>query len=360
VKIGLIGLPNTGKTTVFNALTRNNVTTGSYASPLGEHHVGQVHVPDRRFDRLVEMYHPRKRTPAVIEFVDVAGITTGEERGSGLSEEMVRFIRDVDALIHVVRGFTGEAAPEQPNPAGDIALVEGEMVIHDLVAVEKRLERLEKDVARLPREKRGPLAAEAELLQRFKVHLETERPLRILPLRPEELKTVRGYAYLSLQPLLVLLNIGEEGIREADRLAAGCSPSPDVPTLALCGKVEAELGQLSAEDAAVFMSDLGIAESGLDRVIRAAYDLLGLQSFFTVGEDEVRAWTIRKGDNAVTAAGKIHSDLARGFIRAEVVAYDDLEAAGTWARAREAGKLRLEGKEYPVRDGDILNIRFNV
>jgi GTP-binding protein YchF len=363
VKIGIIGLPNSGKTTVFNALTRNNVMTGSYASPLGEHHVGQVQVPDPRLDALDAMYKPKKKVPAVIEFVDVAGIQKGAGKQGGVSEEMLKFIRDVDALIHVVRVFEDDGVPhpeETVNPARDIATLDTEMILNDLVAVEKRQEKLEKEILRLPKEKRGPLAAEKELLERFHAHLEAEKPLRTFGLTSDDLKVVRGYAFLSLQPMMILLNIGEGQIHEALALAARYAPGEGLPTMAVAGKSEAEISQLSPEDAALFMTDLGITESGLDRVIRTAYDLLGLQSFFTVGEDECRAWTIRRGDNAVAAAGKIHSDLARGFIRAEVVAYDDLMAAGAWEAVKKAGKFRLEGKEYIVKDGDILNIRFNV
>ncbi len=361
MKIGIVGLPNAGKTTVFNALTRNNVAVGAYTSSAGEHHLGQVQVPDPRLDLLDGMYKPKKKVPAVIEFVDVAGVARGAERGGGFSDETLRFIRDVDALIHVVRAFEDESVPHPEKTVDqvrDVATLETEMILHDLVALERRVERLEKDNLRLPREKRGAGQVEIDLLNRFKARLEGEQPLRGMEISPDELKTVRGYAFLSLVPVMILVNVGE-GEQGGEALAERCA-LPGVPSLALAGKIEAEIGQLSPADARVFMDDLGIAESGLDRVIRAAYALLGLHSFFTVGEDEVRAWTIRVGDNAVVAAGRIHSDLARGFIRAEVVAYDDLVAAGSWAKAREKGAHRLEGKEYVVKNGDILNIRFNV
>lgn len=363
MKIGIIGLPNTGKTTVFNALTSSNVFAGSYASPGGEHHLGQVHVPDPRFDELVRMYEPKKEVPATIEFVDVAGMTRSAGGERGPSEEMLHFVRDVDALIHVVRMFEDQSVPlpeDGINPAHDIRAVDTEMILNDLMAVEKRLERLEKEIQRLPRDKRQQPAAEKEIMERFLAHLESEQPLRTLEASGAEMKLIRGYAFLSLQPMMVLLNIGEDRIASSDKIAAMHEPESRIPVMAVCAKIEAEIAQLDGDDAAVFMKEMGIAESGLDRVIRAAYDLLGLQSFFTVGKDEVRAWTIRKGDDAVTAAGKIHSDMARGFIRAEVVAYDDLVAAGSWAGAKEQGKFRLEGKNYIVQDGDVISVRFNV
>ncbi len=363
MKIGIIGLPNAGKTTVFNALTRNNVFTGSFASAAGEHHLGRVNVPDPRFDALVKMYRPKKESPAVVELVDVAGLSKGSGRQEGAMDEMLKFIRDVDALIHVVRAFEDEAVPhpeETVDPARDIGTVDAEMILHDMMAVEKRLERLEKDLPRLARDKRQGPEAEKALMERFRAHLEEEKPLRALGLAPAEVKAVAGYALLSLKPLLILVNVGEAGLAGAGAIAGALAPKASAPALDFCGKIEAELSQLSPEDAALFMTDLGLVESGLDRVIRAAYDLLGVQSFFTVGEDDVHAWTIRKGDSALTAAGKIHTDLARGFIRAEVVAYDIIVAAGSWNKAKEAGKMHLEGKDYVVRDGDIISVRFNV
>jgi len=362
LKIGIIGLPLTGKTTIFNALTGSDEMTANFASQSTEHHVGVVEVPDPRFETLVNMYEPKKQVPATIEFVDVAGISKGAGK-QGLSTEMVQFIRDVDALLHVVRSFENESVPHTEgsiDPARDIETIDTELILNDLMFVEKRLEKLEKDLLRLPKDKRPQLEHEKKALLRFQTQLEAEKPLRSLDLDADEAKWCRQYALLSVQPMMILLNVGEDQLTAIDDLAQQYTPNAETPTMAICGKVEAEIAQLDDDDKALFMTEMGITEPGLNRVIRASYDLLGLHCFFTVGKDEVRAWTIRKGDNAVTAAGKIHSDLARGFIRAETVAYEDLIQAGSWAKTKEVGTFRLEGKEYIVQDGDILSIRFNV
>jgi len=362
MQIGIVGLPNSTKTTIFNALTRSQVETNLTSSGQIEVHKASVEVPDHRIQKLVDLFHPKKTTYARVQYNDVAGLRVGVGQDGSLSGELLNSISQSDALLHVVRAFEDDRIPHPAgsvDPVRDFSALEFEFLISDLTIVEKRLERLTHDLERkgvYPEKKQDQF--ELELLERVKDFLEGETPIREMHLGKEESKLLRGFQFITAKPVLVALNVGDNGsespedypFEESDHLQVVC----------LRGALEMEISQLSHADAGLFLSEYGISEPGLNRMIRKSYQLLGLQSFFTVGEDEVRAWTITHGANAVEAAGVIHSDLARGFIRAEVVAYQDLIEAGSLAEARKMGKLRLEGKEYIVQDGDIMNIRFNI
>jgi GTP-binding protein YchF len=360
VKVGIIGLSSSGKSTLFQLLT------GAAAPPPGgrpEPRLGVARVPDPRVDALAEMYHPKKKTPATVEYVDVPGVAKGE--GSALVD--LPALRGVDALVHVVRAFESATVPHPDgsvDPLRDAKMLELELILADLGMAERRLERLD---ASIKKANRPDDVAEREVFLKLKSALEAERPLRaVVPgLGEEERKRLRSYSFLSEKPLVLVVNMGEDDVRDAAAALArsGLAGFAAAPGMALCpvsAPIEAEMSQLSAEDARAFREDLRLEEPGLDRVIRASYALLGLISFLTAGEDECRAWTIRKGTRAQPAAGAIHSDIERGFIRAEVVAYEELMAAGSLAACRDRGTLRLEGKEYVVRDGDVINFRFNV
>jgi len=343
VKVGIAGMPGSGKTTLFRALT------GLEAPDPRKAHLGVIKVPDARIDRLSEIYRPRKTTYAEISFVDFPCADMGEARG--LSAQSVAAMREVDALCQVVRVFEDDLHPDAAEPLSEAKALWAEMLLADQSIVEKRIERLRKDRSS-PRE--------LELQERILEALENETPVRNLNLRGEEAKLVAGYRYLTQKPLLVVLNIGESdlGNEVAPELDPACA-AQGARVMRLSGKVEMEVAELPEPEQKAFLHALGLTESARSAFIRAAYALLDLISFFTAGEDEVRAWTIRRGTTAVKAAGKIHSDLERGFIRAEVVHYDDWIALGSEARCREAGKLRLEGKDYLIQDGDIVHIRFS-
>ncbi len=365
MKLGIIGLPNAGKTTLFNALTGRSAPAAPFPNPLGtEHHVGVVHVPDRRLEQLTEMYSPRKTTPADVTCVDITGFSRGIS-ASKQKAAVFNEIRDADAIIHTVRAFADPAvvhADGAVDPAADAAALELELIFSDLELVETRLGRIESSI------KKGvgdDLAGERAVLRKFLAQLEEEKPLRNLELSGGEAALTGSLQFISQKPELVVLNVGEDDIGgEAAAVAAAPLESfyagKDARVFPLSAKIEMELSQLPADEAGLFLADLGIREAAMNRVIREAYALLGLISFLTAGEDEVKAWTIHKGTPAVKAAGKIHSDIERGFIRAEVVSYDNLTAAGSMAKAREAGAVRLEGKDYTVQDGDVINFRFNV
>ncbi len=360
--IAIIGLPNSTKTTVFNALTRGNLETTAFSSGQFEVHSATVDVPDPRVDRLAAMFNPRKTTYARVTYADIAGLAKGVSEG-GLSGPLLNTISQSDALLHVVRAFEDPDVPHvegSVNPCRDIAIVDGELLLSDLIIVERRIERLQAQLKK-GGDKAQKTANEAELALFLRLHetLNLGAPLRDMDLTPAERKMLRNYGLLTLKPMLVVLNVGDNPPDAA--LETLCDYRHRHTTVAtLQGRLEMELAQMPPEEAAEFLAGYGISEPGLNRIIRMSYSLLGLHSFFTVGEDEVRAWTIPVGATAVEAAGVIHSDLARGFIRAEVIAYDVLIAAGSLAAARQKGLLRLEGKEYVVQNGDILNIRFNV
>jgi len=362
--ISIIGLPNSSKTTIFNALTRANLETTSYSSGVFEVHTATIDVPDARVDRLSGMFHPRKTIYAQVTYTDVAGLAKGISEG-GLSGPLLNTISQSDALLHVVRAFDDPDVPHVEGtvePLRDIDIIDGELLLSDLIQVERRIERLEAQLKKgADKQVRAANEVELELFRHLHAHLETSAPLRDLDLDPAELKMLRNYGLLSLKPLLIVINVGDGSAEDALARPAGYAGGHQHTSIAaLQGRLEMELAQMPPEEAAEFLAGYGIEEPGLNRVVRLSYSLLGLQSFFTVGEDEVRAWTIPVGANAVEAAGVIHTDLARGFIRAEVIAYDAMIASGTMAVARQKGLLRLEGKDYIVQDGDILNIRFNI
>lgn len=351
VQIGLIGVKFTGKTTLFNSITGADLPVGQGGV---EPHRAVGRVPDPRLDKLTAMFQPKRTVYAQVEWVDIPGFEGGV--GADGNRESTRFLehgRRMDALAMVIRCFDGGYGPG--DPAGELAALALELTLADLQIVENRLEKLAKEKQRMGKVA-NPL--EPPLMERFKEQLEAERPLRDLDLNPDEKKIASGYAFLTQKPLIVVLN-HEEG-EEAPAAVAEAAVAAGAEVVALCAGIEAELARLAPEEAAEFLADLGIEEPAVNRMIRAAYHALDLQSFFTVGPDECRAWAVRRGAAAPEAAGVIHSDLQRGFIRAETTAYADLMAAGTMAAAKAAGKVRLEGKTYVVQDGDILEIRFSV
>ena len=360
MKIAIIGLSNSGKTTTFNALTRRTAETAAFSSGRLEPNLALVKVPDARLEDLAQIYKPRKVTAAEVQYVDVNGFRAEVDRKDGLSAELLGYVGTADALLHVVRAFEDERAPHplgSVNPQRDLGLVEVELIFSDLMIIERRLERLEKDFRKLSGQERNISAAERDLLCRLKGALEDEKPIRDVELSSQEEKLLRGYQFLSMKPVLVVLNIGENQTSDPPPLESTHAKSLVVP---LSAKVEAELAQLDDGDAREFMEALGVHEPARDRVIKSSYSLLGLISFLTVGEDEVRAWTIRQGTISVEAGGVIHSDIQRGFIRAEVVSFQDLIHAGNMVTAKKQGRVRLEGKEYVVKDGDISHFLFNV
>jgi ribosome-binding ATPase len=360
MKTGIIGLPQVGKTSLFQILTKAHLSGQAHANPR-EAHIGVAKVPDNRLDRLAALYHPKKLTHTSVEYVDVGAIGQDALKESAY----IGHLRQVDALAHVVRVFEDPAIPHVGviDPLRDIKNVEFDLMVSDLGQVEKRLERLEKDLKKM---KTPELEKEFELLKRAKAHVESEKPLREMQMSPEDKKRIRGFMFLSEKPILYVLNIGEsgglgkelEGAVEKYKLTE-ITARPSAAGTAICGKVEAELSEMSDADAEEFLSSYGLKESGLTRLIRTTYHLLGLISFFTAGEDECRAWQIPVNTRAQEAAGAIHSDLEKHFIRAETIRWDQLLEAGSEANARAKGTLRLEGKDYIVQDGDVMHIRHS-
>ena len=366
LRLVIVGLPGSGKTTVFNALTRAEAATGGYTAAEDQPNLATVKVPDARLDTLTAMFKPKKTVPADVQYVDVAGLAKGMGE-QGLSGQLLGHLAQGQALVHVVRAFEDENVPhpeDTVDPLRDIETIGLELTFSDLGIIEKRLERIKNTIGKTRGAEREANEREAALLERLRGALEAGTPIRAAGLSEDEEKILRGFGFLTAKPLLILLNLGEAQLGAAgERLTTAARERfgrPGVEVAALVGKIEMELAQLDPADAAEFMADLGIAESGLDRVIALSYGLLGLISFLTAGPDECRAWTIPRGSTAVEAAGAIHSDLARGFIRAEVVAYDDLVAAGSLPEARKRGVLRAEGRTYVVKDGDVIEILFNV
>jgi ribosome-binding ATPase len=355
LKVGIIGLAQAGKSTLFRIMTRAHGTGLGAGRP--ETRLGVVAVPDPRLDRLTAMFNPRKMVRATVEYLDSPGSVIDLVRAGSESASL----REVQALVHVVRAF-GDDADRGSSLRRNIENVELELILSDLAVAEKRLQRLEKDVKKL---KNAPLEHELQVLELCKRTLEKQTPLRDLPLDSEQARAIRGFTFLSEKPLLYILNLDERDAGRASSAAeelasaAGLRQHSRTAFTAVCGQVESELAELPDQEAAEFMASFGLQEPAVDRVIRSSYQLLGLISFFTVGEDECRAWTIRSGASAWQAAGEIHTDIQRGFIRAEVVAYDDLIACGSLAEARNRGRLRLEGKDYIVKDGEIVHFRHS-
>jgi hypothetical protein len=357
MKIGLLGLPKSGKSTLFNLLTGASVATSRYDAGRAELHTGIARVPDARVDRLTALFHPKKTTYATFEVVDLAGIEKGARSGLEAKE-----FRSADALLHVVRAFT-DPALGAPDPRRDIVDLEMELVLADLEVVERRLERLE---ASIKKRRTDAEVKEQEVLRRLKTGLEGETPLRAAGLSADEVRIVRGFTFLSQKPILHCINLDEKSVADGERVvevfgldAVAAKPGTRVGWVSAV--IETEVAQLAGDEQQAFLADLGLKEPAINRVLRDCYALLGLVSFFTVGEDEVRAWPIAHGTRAQDAAGTVHSDIARGFIRAEVNGYDELVAVqGSFADLRAKGQLRLEGKDYVVQDGEVCHFRFNV
>ncbi len=357
MQIGLVGLPQSGKTTFFNLLTGLDQPTGF--NPAAEVHTGSAVVPDKRLDFLASLYKPRKVVYARITFNDIPGVRMNESgaRAAQLLDE----VRSADLLVQVVRAFNGSAggASIPPTPYRDLVEYGTELMLADMDALEKRIERI-KSRPKVKKETQEQLA----VLERMLQALEQEQPLSTVKLSSEEQEHLAGQAFLSEKPLIAAINLDEKQLSAKDypqrEQVAAYAAQYGIPVIEICAQVEMEISRLSPEERGDFMADLGLSESGLDRLARTAYEHLGLISFFTVGDDEVRAWTIRRGTTARQAAGKIHSDMERGFIRAEVFHFDQLHRLGSVAKVREAGLFRLEGKDYIVKDGDIINIRFNI
>ncbi len=352
MKLGIIGLPQSGKTTIFNALTRSNTPTSASAGRI-EVHTAVVDVPDPRVTKLSGMFNPKKTIYAKVTYADIAGLESGSAK-SGISGQLLNQLNQMEGLILIVRGFADDNVMH-PNgsidPLRDVDSMLTELLLNDMIAVERKLEKLTEE-----RKKGGTdkviNARQTELFEKLHATLSDNKPLRSMEFTNEEQKELASYGLLTRKPILTVFNMGEGQTAPTAQL--------DHPSVALMGKLEMEIAQLSAEDAAVFMEEYGIKELSLNRMINLSYDLLKVQTFFTVGEDEVRAWTTKRGASAAESAAEIHTDLQRGFVRAEVVAYDDLTSLGSMNEAKAKGKLRLEGKEYPVKDGDIMHIRSSL
>jgi GTP-binding protein YchF len=362
MKIGIIGLPFVGKTTIFNALTSASAKTGEFSLGAKEANRGVVKVPDERLYKLAPLYNPKKVTPAEVEYIDVAGLVK-ETKEKGSEGEFYHTLREVDELAHVVRLFKDESVmhvSDSIDPKRDIKSLELDLIVIDMDIIEKRLKRLEKTVTSSKNEEDK---RELQILHRFKEALDKEIPLREVELSPEEAKLVRGYSFLSQKPMLLILNLSEEQIKIKDQLESELgefTKRKKIRVCSVCGKLEMELSQLEEKDKKAFMDDLGIEELAVDRVIDGSYKLLDLISFFTANENEVRAWTIPSGTKALKAAGVVHTDMERGFIKAEVIGFDKLWELGSIHKAKEKGVLKLEGKDYLVQDGDVIFFRFNV
>ncbi|MBC8235818.1 redox-regulated ATPase YchF [bacterium] len=362
MQIGIVGMPYVGKTTLFNALTKSKAETGTYAGRMNAN-IGDVKVPEERLELLAAIFKPKKIVQASIEYIDIAGMAKGVIEKGIMDVDLLTALRNVDALAYMVRAFEDDNVPHVDSnidPKRDIENLNVELTLADLQIIEKRLERLARE---LRATKTPNLIHEQALLEKFQHLLESNVPLRETEISDDEELMTRGYQFLTQKPLLLILNIGEEQIDDSDSLLeqlSGFTQKPNTKALAVSAQLEMEIAELDDEDAAVFIEDLGLKESAMTLVIHTSYELLGLITFFTGGDNEVRAWTTKQGTTALSAAGMIHSDMERGFIRAETIQADDLIRCGSLAKAKESGLLRLEGKEYLVQDKDFLTIRFSV
>jgi len=362
MKCGIVGLPNVGKSTLFNALTKAAIAAENYPFCTIEPNVGIVEVPDARLDRLTELVKPRKTIPAIVEFVDIAGLVAGASKGEGLGNQFLANIRETDAIAHVVRCFADENVVHVSghiDPVSDIEVINTELALADLATVEKQLARHVKQ-ARAGGDKQSQRLV--AVLKRIEEALDQGRPARSVDFAKEEYALVEPLFLLTMKPTMYVANVSESGFADNRWLDAVSryAAAEGAPVVAICAALEAQIFDMDDDDKSLFLADMGLEEPGLNRLIRAAYDLLGLQTYFTAGEKEVRAWTIHKGDTAPRAAGVIHTDFEKGFIRAEIIGYEDYVSLKGEAGAREAGKMRLEGKDYVVRDGDVVHFRFNV